>query len=122
MVKELYKTTALAGLSGNNYVFSLWSFDDFDDIKGMFRGEGLYLFTQRYRTGNVYRHRYIYLGESANFFSRFDNHHKESDIRAHFANCIGFYSMSNATEEERIKAEKDLLDNFNFPCNITNNQ
>lgn len=121
MVKEVGRVTTLTGRSGTEYEFSLWTFDEFDDIKGTFTGGGLYLFTNRHFVNGEYRHSYIYLGESGDYFNRYDNHHKESDIILHNANCIGFYSMPNSTEMQRKIAEEDLLAHYLFPCNIVNN-
>lgn len=121
MIKELNRTTVLKGQSGKEYVFRLWSFEDFDDVKGSFTGGGLYLFTYRYYTGEAYRHTYIYLGETGDYYTRFNGHHKENCIRLHLSNCIGFYSMPGATEEQRKSTEDDLLAVYNFPCNTSDN-
>lgn len=121
MVRELNKTTTLTGTSNKQYRFELWGFDDFDDVKNTFTGGGLYLFTNRYKDGDVYRHSYLYLGETGDYYTRYNSHHKEFCIRDNNANCIGFYSMPNATEEERKTAENDILSNYNFPCNVDNN-
>ena len=40
MVEELNKVTTLEGISGKKYVFSLWTFEDFDDVKSTFTGGG----------------------------------------------------------------------------------
>lgn len=121
MVIELGKITTLEGKSGKKYEFSLWSFEDFDDVKSTFTGEGLYLFTNRHLSEGEYKHSYIYLGETGDYYTRYDGHHKEESIKKHEANCIGFYSMPNSTEEDRKKKEDDLLENYNFPCNTVNN-
>lgn len=121
MVRELNKTTTLTGSSGTQYTFNLWSFEDFDDVKGAFRGSGLYLFTKRYFSEGVYRHKYLYLGETGNYSTRYDNHHKEDDIREHDSNCIGFLSMQNSSEDDRKEFEEDILSAYNFPCNAANN-
>ena len=121
MVRELYKITTLKGKSGQQYDFSLWTFDDFDDIKRMFKGTALYLFTNRFANGNEFRHFYIYLGETGDLLTRFDNHHKEECIRNHSANCIGFCPLPNSTEEDRKAIETDILLNNNLPCNTANN-
>lgn len=121
MVKELNKTTNLTTNTGTVYKFRLWLFDDFDDIKQTFKGSGLYLFTKRYKANTGYRHKYLYLGETGDFYTRYDNHHKEEDIKNNDANCIGFYSMPNSTEEERLKTEKELLNSYDFTCNDINN-
>ena len=121
MVKELSKTITLKGRSGEEYKFSLWSFEDFDDIKGTFTGAGLYLFTNRRLSDRGYKHTYIYLGETSDYYTRYNDYHKEECIKNHSSNCIGFYSMPNATEDERKIAEEDLLGNYSFPCNTANN-
>ncbi len=121
MVKELGKVTTLSGKSGKDYEFNLWSFDEFEDIKNTFKGGGLYLFTRRVYSENEYWHHYIYLGETEDYYTRYNSHHKEVCIKNYESNCIGFYSMPNATEEERKAAEDDLLDAYNFPCNSANN-
>lgn len=121
MVSELNKSTVLTGKSGTEYRFRLWGFDDFDDVKATFQGEGLYLFTRREIVDGLYRHTYLYLGKASNYFSRYNNHHKEDSIRAYQSNCVGFYPMSFATDEEMTEAETDILNNYDFPCNISNN-
>lgn len=121
MVNELNKVTTLTGKSGTKYEFSLWTFDEFDDIKRTFTGEGLYLFTKRFATDDGFRHRYIYLGETEDYFTRYDSHHKEECIKYHESNCIGFYSMPNSLKEERTAVEDDLLEAYDFPCNDKNN-
>ena len=122
MIHELRKNTTLLGNSGKQYDFCLFSFDDFDDIKRSFNGGGLYLFTNRYWTGEDYKHKFIYIGETGDYNTRFDSHHKEQCIRLNKSNCIGFYSMPDATEEERKVAEDDLLATYSLPCNTMNNQ
>ncbi len=121
MVKELNKTTILTGTSKKQYKFNLWGFDDFDDVKGTFQGGGLYLFTRRELVNGAYMHTYLYLGKTTDYLTRYDNHHKENEIRNLESNCIGFYSMQNATEEDMEKTEKDILSNYDFPCNTINN-
>ena len=120
MVHELGKVTTLEGKTGKKYQFSLWSFDDFDDLKNTFTGGGLYIFTNRHKDTDKYRHLYLYLGETGDYYTRYNSHHKELCIRKCNSNCIGFYSMPNATEEERITVEEDILSNYNFPCNSNN--
>lgn len=121
MVKEINKTTTLTGASGTKYVFSLWTFDDFNDVKGSFKGAGLYLFTRRYKLNDAFRHTYLYVGETGDYSTRFNNHHKEESIRNNNGNCVGFLSMPNSTEEDRKTIENDLLASYNLPCNSINN-
>ena len=117
MVYELGKTTKLTGVSGKEYLFNLWTFDDFDDVKQTFRGCGLYLFTNRHLDGGKYRHTYIYIGQTGDFYTRYNNHHKENCLRNQEVNCIGFFSMPNSVEEDRKTVENDILSKYDFPCN-----
>jgi len=121
MIEELHKVTTLKGLSGKCYEFHIWFFSDFDDVKRTFTGKGLYLFTRRFSEGVVVRHYYLYLGETGDYYTRYDNHHKEKSIMSHMANCIAFYPMLNSSESERIEAETDLLRAYDFPCNKSGN-
>lgn len=121
MVKNLGKVTTLTGKSGIKYEFKLWSFDVFDDVKRSFAGGGLYLFTKRFVKDGEYWHTYIYLGETSDYFTRFDGHHKEVEISDYESNCVGFYPMPNSSDIERKSAEEDLLNSYRFPCNSTNN-
>lgn len=121
MVEELNKVTTLEGISGKKYVFSLWTFEDFDDVKSTFTGGGLYLFTKRHIVDGQFIHDYIYLGQTEDYYTRYTGHHKEQCLRNNQVNCIGFYSMPNASEVVRRDAENDLLRRYNFPCNNANN-
>lgn len=121
MVEELNKVTTLEGISGKKYTFSLWSFEIFDDVKSTFTGGGLYLFTRRHSVGGQYMHDYIYLGETEDYYVRFNGHHKEQSIMGYQANCIGFYPMPNVSQSARKEVEADLLGRYNFPCNEANN-
>lgn len=53
MVKDINKTTNIKARSGKEYEFQLYSFDDFNDLKGFFDEDPvLYLFTRRYKKEN----------------------------------------------------------------------
>lgn len=121
MVKDINKTTTIKAKSGKEYEFQLYSFDDFNDLKGFFDEDpALYLFTRRYKKEDKYFHDYIYLGETCNLNSRFNDHHKENCIRKNNANCIGIYRFEG-TEIVRKGSETDLLEAKKFPCNEANN-
>ena len=121
IIKKLNSTTELISKLGKSYKFKLYSFDDFDDLKGFFDEDpALYLFTIRYLKDGKYYHSYIYLGETCNLKTRFDNHHKENCVKKYGANCIGVYRFGG-TEKVRRASEKELLDNIVFPCNTQNN-
>lgn len=121
MVTKLNKKTTLKAETGKKYVFDLYLFDDFNDLKGYFdQDPALYLFTKREKRGDKYAHTYVYLGETCNLNSRFDNHHKENCIKKAKCNCIGIY-LFGGTEKVRKACEEELLDNNGFPCNEQNN-
>ena len=121
MVKDINKTTKLKTADDKEYVFDLYTFDEFDDLKGYFDEDpALYLFTRRYKEGEKHYHDYIYLGETCNLNSRFNDHHKEACIKKNKANCIGIYRFGG-TEKVRKSAESSLLDAQDFPCNKQNN-
>lgn len=122
MITQLNKTTTLKGKSGKEYVFNLYSFDDFNDLVTEITAEkaALYLFTNRYSSNGKYYHNYIYLGETGDISSRYSGHHKEACIKKHNANCIGFWWAPD-NEDKRRAAETDILEANNFPCNEVNN-
>lgn len=112
----------LVGYSGQTYRFNLYTFETFDDLKNVFRSgtPALYLFTRRGMSANGFSHDLIYLGETGDLSTRFSNHHKELCIMKNGANCIGIY-VASVSEKDRKTEEKDLLFNYDFPCNIQDN-
>ena len=121
MIKQLSSTLTLKGKSGKEYEFKLSIFDDFDDVKDGFTGHGLYVFTKRYKDGDVFRHSRIYLGMATSLDTRFEGHHKKQCIKKHGANCLGIHHMNNSTKEGRKAAESDILAANNFTCNDQEN-
>ena len=121
MLRKTDKTVTLVGASGREYVFKLFTFDDFNDVKGAFESKAaLYVFGQLNEDQTKFTR--VYLGETDDLKARFDNHHKEDCIRYHGANCIGICDEEEFKDEAKRKAaEKDLLDVMNFPCNDKNN-
>jgi len=107
----------LNGISGKEYIFDLYVFDDFSELRNAFLARpGLYLFTRRRATSEGFTHDLVYLGETKNLSNRFDNHHKEAEIKAHYANCIGIHAAPT-DEEQRKQIETDILASYDFPCN-----
>ena len=122
MIKKLGKTLTLTGASGKKYDFDLFSFDDYEEIKRYFNEvPALYIFV-RLTTDKQRYEEVIYLGETGNVHTRYDDHHKEYCIKGRNANCIGFYQEEGFdVEANRKAAEKDLLDANFFHCNDENN-
>ncbi len=121
MVTDLKVNMTLQGASGKSYIFNLYGYSSFDQLKNAFKPlAAIYVFSQRYLDDGTYRHRLIYLGQTGDLSTRYDNHHKEEDINAKYGNCIWIH-VFNGTEKERESAEKDLLASYDFPCNEVNN-
>lgn len=70
---------------------------------------------------NEHLHNFIYIGETKYLSTRFRNHHKQIEITKNNANCIGIHTFFG-TDEERINAETDILNNYDFPYNEQNNK
>lgn len=114
MAKLTESTITLTGKSGKEYKFEIYSLDTkFNAVTAV------YLFSRRYKTDDVYRHSYIYLGYTTDLSTRFDNHHKAACIKKNDANCVCIYRAD--TEKAAIAAEEDILAAINFPCNEVNN-
>lgn len=62
-----------------------------------------------------YSHVVVYIGETGDLSTRFDNHHKADAMARHNANCINVLQEGNA--EARLRTEADLIAKFNPPCN-----
>lgn len=106
----------LDGASGKQYIFDLFSFEGFDELKDAFRPlPAVYVFTRRSQAVDGFTHDLIYLGETEDLSSRFNAHHKEQCITAHRANCIGLYGVSE--NEDLKEIESDILSTYDFPCN-----
>lgn len=57
----------------------------------------------------------VYVGETGDLSSRFDDHHKAAAIRNLGADRIGVLVEQN--DAQRLAIERDLLTNYNWPCN-----
>lgn len=120
MINSINKSITLKGKSKKEYVFSIYTFDDFSDLKTAWKAiPALYLFMHYDEIKNWCD--FIYFGETGNLSLRFDNHHKESCIKRSLANCIGIYTNVSTNEEERKQREEDILEVYKFPCNDVNN-
>ena len=104
-------TLTLKGASGQTYDFTTYSYDETFNAVG-----AVYEITRRQKklTGN-YGHTPIYIGETSNLSTRFDDHHKEWCFTEHNANCKCVHL--DADEDSRRKKEADLIDYYNPPCN-----
>ena len=99
------------GKSTTEYIFTIYSFD------ASFKAVGaVYFITNRHKDNNDgHSHTTIYVGETEDLSTRFDNHHKQVCFNKYNANCI--CTLAIGSESRRLKIEKDLIDNYNPPCN-----
>lgn len=116
MVENLNKTFSITGVSGKEYTFNMYTFDDFDALKNAFKAvEAFYIFTIRSWNGDKYTHELVYCGETSNLSTRFDNHHAEYCIKRRNTNCISIMIANG--EKQRKQIETDILEGNMFPCN-----
>jgi predicted site-specific integrase-resolvase len=62
-----------------------------------------------------YSHTRIYVGQTEDLSTRFDNHHKEACFDKHNKNCVCVHGEED--EDTRLEIEKDLIDKYDPPCN-----
>ena len=109
----------LRGASGYEYKFQAYSFHNFDELNAGLQNThygGLYVFVRLVKD----KFFPIYIGETGDFSTRYQHHHKEYCIMSYGANCIGLLPL-NGNERQRKEMEKDLLEHYNLPCNEKNN-
>ncbi len=104
------ETILLKGCSGKAYSFDVYPFGT------NFKALGAVYCISKRQNNN---HNLIYLGITDDLSTRFNYHHKESCFKRHNADCISIHL--NSSEKEREIIERDILCNYNFPCNEVNN-
>lgn len=104
-------TVTFTGQSGTDYSFNVYP------IATNFKAIGaVYFITRRtVKTDGTGSHTRIYVGQTDDLSVRFDNHHKQDCFDENNANCICIYTEED--EDTRLDIEKDLIDNYNPPCN-----
>ncbi len=104
-------TMKIAGKDGNQYEFALYPVGaSFKELGGV------YVVTKRVpKPGGGGTHTFLYVGETGDLSTRFDNHHKQECFDEGGANCIGVHL--DDSEKSRRAKETDLLDGNAWPCN-----
>ena len=121
MITDLDVTMTLQGASGKTYLFNLFGYSSFAQLHDVFRPlQAIYVFSRRFFRDGAFSHTLIYLGQTSDLSTRFNNHHKETEIGEHYGNCIWIH-VCNGTDKQREEEEKDLLDAYDFLCNEANN-
>jgi len=100
------------GKSGTKYEFNAYPWGtNFKKDYG-----AVYFVTKRTKNSEGgYSHTQIYVGQTENLSTRFDDHHKQYCFDRHGANCICVYGAQD--ENTRLKVEQDLINNYHPPCN-----
>jgi hypothetical protein len=104
-------TMSVVGKSGTKYVFNLYP------IGTNFKAVGaVYIITKRTaKPDGGGNHTSLYVGETGDLSTRFDDHHKQSCFDRNGANCIGAHQDGSA--DSRLSKESDILDGNDWPCN-----
>ena len=104
-------TMNVVGKSGTEYAFGLYP------SRTGFKALGaVYIITERTaKSGGGGSHKYLYVGETGDLSTRFDDHHKQGCFDRNGANCIGVHL--DDSEDSRLTKESDLHDAHDWPCN-----
>jgi hypothetical protein len=99
------------GESGTKYKFEVYSRETtFNHVSAV------YLLTKRtQKSDGTGTHEFLYVGETGDLGTRFDDHHKQDCFDRKGANCICVHRDGN--EKSRLATESDLLAARNWPCN-----
>jgi len=100
------------GASGKQYKYSIHSLDTSFKEKA-----GNYIFA---KLSSQYQWVPVYIGQAENLKDRLSNHNKEDCALKHGATHIHAH-LTSGGEIVRLAEEKDLLLNFNTPCNVQHN-
>ena len=100
-----------AGASGTKYGFTAYTTDtDFENIGAV------YIFTKRTVPNGKGSHKFLYIGETGELKDRISDHEKWPCVERNDCNAICVHAEGDGAE--RLKIEKDLLDDSNTPCNL----
>jgi hypothetical protein len=101
----------VSGRGNSLYQFTAYTLDT------TFRAVGaVYMFTIRtLDNSGSGSHDVVYIGQTGDLSTRFEDHHKASCITRKGANCICIYLESS--QETRCAIERELLANYDHPCN-----
>lgn len=99
------------GISGRGYRFEVHSMGT--DFKAV---GGVYAITRRSKNAeNGHTHQAIYIGQTQDLSTRFDDHHKANCFETYGANCI--CTHLDDKESSRLTKENDLIRRHNPLCN-----
>ena len=100
----------IKGKSGEEYAFDVWALDQaFNPVAAV------YAITRRYQNDDSYSHEIIYVGQTDDLSTRFDDHHKAECFKRKNANCICTHRDND--EDSRLSKEDDLIKLHKPTCN-----
>jgi hypothetical protein len=104
-------TATAKGKSGKSYEFNVYPIDQ------AFKGIGaVYVVARQYKnTDGEDAYQAIYVGQTDDLSTRFNNHHKSDCFAKHKANCICTHVDDD--EDSRLAKEGDLIKGLDPPCN-----
>jgi hypothetical protein len=101
----------VAGKSGNEYKFEVYARETAFNAVG-----AVYMVTKRTKKpGGNATHKFLYVGETGDLSTRFDDHHKQDCFDLEGANCICVHQ--DGGEKSRLAKESDLFKAHDWPCN-----
>jgi hypothetical protein len=104
-------TVSLDGASGRKYIFDTHDMNEAHESVG-----GIYVVTKRYKDSDeVQNHKVIYIGQTSDLSTEFDNHPKADCFSEHEANCI--CTLTEKDERTRESAVRDLTKYYDRVCN-----
>lgn len=107
-----FGTITIKGASGSSYEFTAYPSDT------LFKAvAAVYVVSKRTRKKDGGgSHEFLYVGETGDLSTRFNDHHKQGCFDRRAANCVCVFPRSD--EDGRLKIENDILTNGSvWPCN-----
>ena len=109
MITSLDTTITIKGMSGSNYIFNVYGFKSYSDLINTFTNTpALFAFTKRYSNGHAFEHDLIYVGETKDLSTSFNQSHNYNRFLRNDANCICIHSFYGSASE-RTAAETDII-------------
>jgi len=100
----------LLGASGKDYLFHVWDTEHPHENVA-----AVYAITRRYQDdAGTPNHRVLYIGQTDNLSTEFDNHPKADCLSLHQANSVCTYFDDNVDSRQAV--EQDLIKYYNPVC------